>query len=194
MKEVTGHSIHVHLWKRTFARLLTGLYSKELFYIHVIESEKEEMSYTLPVFLAHAIQMESEAAERYLELADMMEAHNNLDVAKVFRDMNRYSILHRDSIIERATDVELPKMKLADFKWVTPPEVADDEVFDYMLDPFRALEFARENEQLAAQYYLAVAEETQEEEVKRLATEFAIEEQEHTETLDQILAQTQRAH
>jgi rubrerythrin len=152
------------------------------------------MSYTLPVFLAHAIKMEDEAAERYLELADMMEAHNNLEVASVFRDMNRYSILHRDSIRERAADVELPKMKLADFKWVTPPEVADEEVFDYMLDPYRALEFARENEQLAAQYYQTVAEETEDEEVRRLATEFAEEEQEHTEALDQIIAQTQRAH
>jgi rubrerythrin len=152
------------------------------------------MSYTLPVFLAHAIEMEHEAAERYLELADMMEAHNNIEVAKVFRDMNRYSILHRDSIKARAADIDLPILKPADFKWVTPPEVADDEVFDYMLDPYRALEYARENEQLAAQYYQAVADETEDDEVKRLATEFAAEEQEHTEALDQILAQTQRAH
>ncbi len=152
------------------------------------------MSYTLPVFLAHAIKMEDEAAERYLELADMMEAHNNVEVAKVFRDMNHYSILHGDSIKKRATSVELPKMKLADFKWVTPPEVTDEEVFDYMLDPYRALEYARENEQLAAQYYQAVAEETQDEEVKRLATEFAQEEQEHTAALDNILANTPRSH
>ena len=61
----------------------------------------------------------------------------------------------------RAVDVKLPKLKLADFKWVTPPEVAD---------------------------------ETQDEEVRRLATEFGEEEQEDTEALDQILAQTQRAH
>lgn len=152
------------------------------------------MSYTLPVFLAHAIEMEHEAAERYLELADMMEAHNNVEVSKVFRDMNRYSILHRDSIKERAVSVDIPKLKSADFKWVTPPEVTDDEVFDYMLDPYRALEYARENEQLAAQYYQSVADETTDDEVKTLATEFAEEEQEHTEALDAILAQTQRAH
>jgi rubrerythrin len=152
------------------------------------------MSYTLPVFLAHAIEMENEAAERYLELADMMEAHNNVEVSKVFRDMNHYSILHRDSIKERAASVSIPKLKSADFKWVTPPEVTDDEVFDYMLDPYRALEYARENEQLAAQYYQSVANETTDDEVRTLATEFAEEEQEHTEALDAILAQTQRAH
>ena len=60
------------------------------------------MSYTMPEFLAHAIAMEREAAERYLELADMMEAHNNLEVASLFRDMVRYSNMHGDSIVERA--------------------------------------------------------------------------------------------
>jgi len=159
-----------------------------------MELEKEDMSYTLPVFLAHAITMEDEAAERYLELADMMEAHNNLDVAQLFRDMNRYSILHRDSIKERAADVDLPKLRHADFKWVTPPEVADEDVFDYMLDPFHALEFARENEQRAAAFYRSVVDDTADDEVKRLAVEFAEEEQEHTHQLDKIIAQTQRPH
>ena len=40
------------------------------------------MNYTLPEFLAHAIALEHEAAERYLELADMMEAV----IAAVFLD------------------------------------------------------------------------------------------------------------
>lgn len=118
------------------------------------------MSYTLPVFLAHAIKMENEAAERYLELADMMVAHNNLDVAKLFRDMNHFSILHRDSIKEHAADVELPEMRATGFRWGIPPEVADEDAFDYMLDPFHALQFARENEQRAAQFYPSVADDT----------------------------------
>lgn len=150
------------------------------------------MSYTLPEFLAHAIVMEQAAAERYLELADMMEAHDNLDVAKVFREMNHYCILHRDSIKENATDIELPVLKPADFKWVSPPEVADDDLFDYMLDPFHALGYARENEQRAAQYYHSVSVEATDEEVKRLASEFAEEEQEHSDALDEIIANTPR--
>jgi rubrerythrin len=161
--------------------------------IHPIALEREDMSYTLPVFLAHAIKMENEAAERYLELADMMEAHNNLHVAKLFRDMNHFSILHRDSIKERAADVELPEMRAVDFRWIIPPEVADDEAFDYTLDPFHALQFARENEQRAAQFYRSVADDTADDEVKRLAIEFAEEEQEHTEQLDAVIARTLRA-
>jgi hypothetical protein len=38
---------------------------------------QSDMSYSLPEVLAHAIALENEAAERYLELADMMEAHRN---------------------------------------------------------------------------------------------------------------------
>ena len=39
------------------------------------------MSYALPEFLAHAVPLEQETADRYLELADMMEAHRNEVVA-----------------------------------------------------------------------------------------------------------------
>src|SRR4249920_2616015 len=67
------------------------------------------MSYTLPEFLAHAVAMEQEAADRYHELADMMEAHHNNAVSGVFRDMCRYSEMHRDSIVKRAGTIELPK-------------------------------------------------------------------------------------
>ena len=155
--------------------------------------EGKDMSYSLPDFLAHAIAMEDEAAERYLELADMMEAHNNLEVAKVFRQMNHYSTLHGNSIKERAASVELPKLNLADFRWVTPPEVTDEDAFDYELDPFHALQFARENEKRAAQYYQSVADEADDAEVKRLAAEFAEEEQEHTAALDKLIEATPRS-
>ena len=74
------------------------------------------------------------------------------------------------------------------------PALADEDAFDYMLDPFHALQFARENEQRAAQFYQSVADDTADDEVKRLALEFAEEEQEHTEQLDAIIARTQRAH
>jgi rubrerythrin len=42
------------------------------------------------------------------------------------------------------------------------------------------------------QYYQSVAEESSDAEVKRLATEFAAEEQEHVAALDQWIGRTQR--
>jgi len=151
------------------------------------------MSYTLTEFLAHAVAMEEEAAERYLELADMMEAHNNLEVAAVFRDMHRFSNMHHDSIRERIGDLELPEIKSWQYRWTTPPEVGDDEGFDSSMTPFVSLTYARENEARAMRYYRSVAEESGDAEVQRLANEFAEEEQEHTAALDDWLERTPRS-
>lgn len=150
------------------------------------------MSYSLPEFLAHAIAMEQEAADRYLELADMMEAHRNDAVSKVFRDMCRYSELHRDSIRARSASLELPRLKSWQYRWRTPPEVGGDEAFDYLLEAWNALKYARGNEMRSLKYYRAVAAEAQDPEVKRLAGEFAAEEREHVLALDAWLAQTPR--
>lgn len=150
------------------------------------------MSYALPEFLAHAIAMEQEAADRYLELADMMEAHRNDAVSQVFRDMCRYSELHRDSIRERAGGLELPKLRSWQYRWRTPPEVGGEEAFDYLLEAYNALKYARGNEVRSYKYYRAVAAEAQDPEVKRLAGEFAEEEREHVHALDRWIAQTPR--
>ncbi len=150
------------------------------------------MRHTLPEFLAHAIAMEQEAADRYLELADMMEAHRNDEVATIFRDMNRYSLMHRDEIRARVGSIELPELKSWQYRWRTPPEVGGEEAFDTVLEPYNALRYARENEVRAMQYYGTVAEEAEDAEVRRLASEFSAEEKEHVAALEQWLARTPR--
>jgi rubrerythrin len=150
------------------------------------------MSQTLPDFLAHAIAMEQEAAERYLELADMMEAHRNDEVAKLFRDMCRYSEMHRDSIRARAGTAQLPALRSWQYRWRTPPEVGGEEAFDYMLQPYNALKYARGNELRSMKYYRSVAAEAADPELQRLASEFAEEEREHVQALDRRLAHTPR--
>ena len=150
------------------------------------------MSYALPEFLAHAMALEEEAAGRYLELADMMEAHLNDAVSAVFRDMTRFSQMHRDEIKARVGAIELPQLKSWEYRWRSPPEVGGEEGFDYMIEAYNALKYARENELRAMQYYRSVAEESTDPEVRRLATEFANEETEHVAALDQRIALTPR--
>lgn len=150
------------------------------------------MSYTLAEFLAHAVALEHEAAERYLELADMMEAHRNDAVAAIFRDMNRFSLLHHDEVKARAGTLELPKLKSWQYRWTAPPEKGGDEAFDYMLEPYNALRYARANEERAMAYYRSVADTATDAEVRRLATDFAAEEAEHVAALDKWIAQTPR--
>ena len=148
------------------------------------------MSYTLPEFLAHAVALEHEAAERYLELADMMESYRNDAVSSLFRDMVRFSQLHRDEIKARVGTIELPKLKSWQYRWSTPPEMGGEEGFDYMIEPYHALKYARGNEVRAMEYYRSVASQSKDPEVKRLATDFGNEEAEHVAALDEWLART----
>ena len=150
------------------------------------------MSYTLPEFLAHAVALELEAAERYLELADMMEAHRNDAVSSVFRSMQRFSQMHHDSIKLRIGTMQLPDLKSREYRWSSPPEVGGEEGFDYMIEAYNALKYARENEVRALQYYRSVADQSTDEEVKRLAKEFASEESEHVAALDKWIELTPR--
>lgn len=150
------------------------------------------MGYTLPEFLAHAIALEQEAAERYLELADMMEAHNNLDTAAVFRDMARFSTLHGEDIRKRARALELPKLMSWQYRWKTPPEVGEDDAVHYLMTPYHALRYARDNEIRGMEYYKAAAAESADAEVKRLGADFAAEEAEHVVALDKWIEKTPR--
>ena len=150
------------------------------------------MTYTLPEFLAHALALEEEAADRYLELADMMESYRNDSVSSVFRDMQRFSLMHRDEIRKRVGAIDLPQLRSWQYRWRTPPEVGGEEAFDRTLEPYQALKYARENELRAMQYYRSVAEQATDAEIKRLATEFAEEEDGHVAALDKWIAKTPR--
>ncbi len=146
------------------------------------------MNYTLPEFLAHAIALEKEAAGRYRELADTMEANGSRDVAALFRDMVRFSQLHHDDIQRRVGDIVLPKLKSWQYRWSTPPEVGGDEAVHRLSDPYHALRYARANEVRAMEYYSAVGQNAADVDVRRLAAEFAAEETEHVDALDDWLA------
>jgi rubrerythrin len=150
------------------------------------------MSYTLPEFLAHALALEQEAAERYLELADMMEAHRNDPVSVVFRDMHRFSLMHHEEIRKRVGDIELPQLKSWEYRWSSPPEKGGEEAFDYMLEAYHALRYARENELRAMEYYSSVAANANDPVLARLAREFANEETEHVAALDDWIARIPR--
>ena len=117
------------------------------------------MTTKVAIFLAHALAMEQEAADRYDELADSMEVHNNKDVAELFRQMAKFSRLHGASVAQRATPYELPKLKSWQYRWNTPepPEVGEPEGSHYMMTPYHALIFALDNEKRGQQFYASEA-------------------------------------
>jgi rubrerythrin len=153
------------------------------------------MTTKVALFLAHAIALETEAGERYEELADMMDVHNNHEVGDMFRQMAEFSRLHASQVSARANEfAPLPQLKSWEYRWNTPepPEVGDFTGSHYLMTPFHALQFALANERRGWEFYNNSAKETSDPQVRTLAAEFAEEEAEHVETLERWIERTPR--
>jgi rubrerythrin len=144
----------------------------------------------IDTFLAYSVALEEEAAERHDELADMMEVHNNPDVAATFRKLAYYSRLHAQEIRDRSQGADLPRIAPWDFGWETMegPETADIGDMNYLMTTAQALHVAQGNEQRAHDFYRAISTESPDPEVRAVAAEFADEEQEHLALLEQWLS------
>ena len=152
------------------------------------------MTTAVATFLAHALALETEAAERYAELADAMEVHNNPEIAALFRQMAEFSRRHAQSVRRRTEGHDLPRLHPWEYRWSTPepPEVGDSGDTHYLMTPWHALGFALDNERRGHAFYAGRAEGAEDAEVRRLAGEFAAEESEHVATLTRWLARVPR--
>jgi len=141
-------------------------------------------------FLAHALEMEVESAERYRELADTMEVHNNPEVAALFRRLAVEGDAHVEQVTRRIATTDLPNIAPWAFKWTSPdgPEsLAMDEV-SYLMNRRQALELALHNEVRGLKFYTQVAHRSQDTEVRQLAAEMASEEDGHVAILTSWLS------
>lgn len=143
----------------------------------------------LDTFLAYSVALEEEAAGRHEELADMMEVHNNPEVADTFRKLAHYSRLHASEIRDHASNRELPVIAPWEFGWedMEGPETADIGGVNYLMSPHQALCIARGNEQRAHDFYHDISENSPDADVRALAGEFALEEKEHLALLEKWL-------
>ena len=144
---------------------------------------------SLAEFLAHAIVLEQESVERYQQLADSMDTHNNPEVAKLFGKLAHFGEKHAHEVEQYATGLDLPQISPWEFKW-SCPESPESFCFDdahYLMNTRQALKIARHNEREGQHFYAQVAENSSNPEVSRLAAEFAAEEAEHVQLLDHWL-------
>jgi rubrerythrin len=143
----------------------------------------------LDTFLAYSVALEQEAADRHDELADMMDVHNNPQVAATFRKLAGYSRLHAQEIRDHSRGADLPRIAPWDFGWETPegPETADVGAADYLMNTARALQIAMGNERRAHEFYRAISLDSPDAAVRALAAEFAEEEGEHLALLEKWL-------
>jgi len=145
---------------------------------------------SLAEFLAHALEMEVESAERYAELADNMEVHNNLQVAMLFRRLAVEGDAHAEQVTRRCATVELPNIAPWAFKWSSPdgPESPAMEDLHYLMSRRQALELALHNEVRGLAFYAEVADRSPNPKVRQLAGEMAREEDAHVAMLKSWLS------
>jgi rubrerythrin len=145
---------------------------------------------TVEEFLAYAINLESEAAARFGQLADAMEACGNREVGKLFRRLSDYSRLHLADAHARSGFRDIPKMTPGEFIWpgLESPETAAIWAADPFMGREEALEIALDAETASHDYYQSVLDTTSDPEIKVLAKEFAEEESEHVAELQKWIA------
>ncbi|MDD3445986.1 MAG: ferritin family protein [Zavarzinia sp.] len=141
-------------------------------------------------FLAHAIQLEREAAERFGLLADAMVSSGNHAVAKLFRRLADYSRLHLADARERAGFRTIPDLKPEDFVWpdAESPETAAIWAVDPLIGVDEALRTALAAEMAGHGYYAAVLASASDPEIIIFAREFAEEEAGHVAELEKWVA------
>jgi rubrerythrin len=136
--------------------------------------------------LRHAIQLERDAARRFEDLADSMQTVGNHEVERLFRRLAEFSRKHLELAMLRSGFRTLPEVAPEDFEWPdgVTPEAAGWRGVDGSIDALGALTLALDGERSGHAYYDHVARETNDPEVRRLASSFAEEEAGHVAELE----------
>ena len=144
---------------------------------------------TLMDLLARAYTIEREAVDRYNDLADQMEVHNNLELAELFRKMAAIEAKHAEQIRYRAGDQVLPHISPLSGHWpgAEPPESIATEDVHYLMTPHHALKLALAGEQQAAAFFEEMVELAGDAPTRALAEELASEEREHVKMAEDLL-------
>jgi rubrerythrin len=140
-------------------------------------------------FLAYAIRLEQEAALRFGQLADAMEASGNEEVGKLFRRLSSASRAHLNEARARSGFREIPEMAPGDFIWpdLESPETAAIWAADPLISREQALEIGLAAETAGLDYYRKIFETTTDPEIKILAKQFIEEESGHVTALQKSI-------
>lgn len=147
---------------------------------------------SLDAFVAAAIAMEQEAAQRYEELADAMETHNNADVAQLFRRLAGIEARHADELLAQRGWTSVPLVPRIAFEGFEGPETAGADAVHYLMTPWHALELALANEERAVRFFDALAAKAGDSAVRDAALAMKAEEEEHVALVREWMQKVER--
>ena len=144
---------------------------------------------TLEEFMAQAVAMELEASQRYAELADTMEVHNNREVGELFRKMSVIEGKHASQIMAQMGWTAVPANARAPaWQGFDAAETVPVEELHYLMQPWHALQLALAAEQRAESFFAHLVDAVQAESVRAAARELLEEEREHVELIKAWIA------
>lgn len=137
-------------------------------------------------FLGYAVKIEEDAANHFYGLAEQMKECGNDEVAKLFYQLAGFSRLHLKEAKERASQLDADVAIPPDYVWPdqATPERTSLMAGDPSLSKLDALKAALQGERRGYEFYLAIAETTDEPEVTEMAKLFVREEAEHLKILE----------
>jgi rubrerythrin len=144
---------------------------------------------SLAELLTVAYRIEADAVDRYTLLAEQMDAHNNSELVKVFRDLARAEGIHADEIRRQAGSIDVVALAGQQNPWKKgeSPEEADLGAAHYLMTPWHALRMALSGEERALAYFKSIVESTSDPAIKEMAEEFVEEEAEHVNLVHRLL-------
>lgn len=142
-------------------------------------------------FFSHAIAIEREAVSRYVEFAQAMSDHGLDATARLFQRLARYEYQHLDSVLKKSAGMKLPELAPTEYAWVDSrsPEAGSHEFLFRLLAPYDALKIALEGERRARDFFERVLDSVDDPTVRKLAREYAREEQVHITWIERMLEQ-----
>jgi rubrerythrin len=149
---------------------------------------------TLGVLYAHALAIENEAVARYHEFATLMADYGNEATAELFLRLEEFEAAHAFHLAKKSVGVAIPVIAPGEYAWLdTGAPVPEARAFVFrMMTPRLALEIALRAEKEAKAFFERVAAESRNAGVRKLATEFAHDEQSHIDWVSDALARLPR--
>ena len=151
---------------------------------------------SVPELYAHALAIEREAAARYLEFSGRMADEGNDHLATLFRSLARFESEHVAQLEEATRDMTLPEIAAGQYAWLDAgaPETAAHDLVFRLMTPHAALEIALAAEQRARQFFDQVYESSDDERLRELALDMALEEDDHVAWVERALAANPDPH
>jgi rubrerythrin len=139
-------------------------------------------------FYAHALAIEREAAERYLEFAEWFEKRST-SLAELCHRLAALEREHFETLAEACARLELPEIAAGDYRWLERdwPEAGPREHFYAATTSRQLLQIALAGEKRAHAFFVWVARTAPDRGVRELAALMAAEENEHIAWVSEAL-------